>query len=68
MEIGDGQSTMTAFTAATLGQNGSIILSGDGSLGGKTVDCAYSCLSFWFVFFSFSLMIVIERIKYDKAG
>ncbi|XP_005093358.1 DNA-binding protein P3A2 [Aplysia californica] len=34
VEMADSQTAMTAFTAATLSQNGQIILSGDGSLGG----------------------------------
>ena len=35
VEMTDSQSAMTAFTAATLGQNGQLILSGDGSIGGQ---------------------------------
>ncbi|BFZ10423.1 hypothetical protein BsWGS_13462 [Bradybaena similaris] len=34
VEMADGQTTMQAFTTATFGQNGQIILSGDGGLGG----------------------------------
>lgn len=34
VEMADGTATMTALTGATIGQNGQIILTGDGSLGG----------------------------------
>ncbi|KAK3778203.1 hypothetical protein RRG08_060130 [Elysia crispata] len=34
VEMADGSTAMQAFTAASLGQNGQIILSGDGGLGG----------------------------------
>lgn len=34
VEMADGSTAMTTLTAATIGQNGQIILTGDGSLGG----------------------------------
>lgn len=34
VEMADGTATVTALTGATIGQNGQIILTGDGSLGG----------------------------------
>lgn len=42
VEMADGTATVTALTGATIGQNGQIILTGDGSLGGLSGQCNVS--------------------------
>lgn len=49
VEMADGTTTVTTLTGASIGQNGQIILTGDGSLGGisgKHTVCSFFRLLF----------------------
>lgn len=64
--MADGQTTMQAFTTATFGQNGQIILSGDGGLGGLQGTCKLHLIYIYIFLCRLFLGHEFTQVKYSR--